>query len=239
MEKDRLEEIKMVHNAGNYAHRLDCRVCWLISRVEELEKLLKSQAPAGEFGPGTKGERAAGIPICCMAPEYRDCLDRVMEEWREHFKKLPLLPQKISDPDDVYGFAYWLIRWSGLVVPAESFRPPLKVFKHTLTDEEIQQIVNRPGGRIYYQKEETLRDFSEVINRIIEVIPDKHPAKLALSNVVQASHFKAPELMRDCWQNAATILECMIEPLDRGSEWALKVRDIFAGKEEPCPQTPE
>lgn len=195
---DRLEEIKRVHNAGNYAHRIDCRVCWLIARVEELELTidgimhsvdkwlegdqlnndpvtrasdaretalrvidrleteiakykikhdkqdlieLAKQAKSGslaakqayinglefelaelkrerEFGPGTKVAHVGPVAICCMDPEYRDCLDLAIEQWKEHWKKLP--PEhRIADPDDVYGFAYWLMRWSGLVVPAE------------------------------------------------------------------------------------------------------------------------
>lgn len=59
-----------------------------------------------------------GITIGCISAEASDLLDRIMAEWREHWKKLPE-KHRIKDPEDVYGFAYWLVRWSGLVAPAE------------------------------------------------------------------------------------------------------------------------
>ena len=70
------------------------------------------------FGPGTSVKTVGPVTLCCMKPEYRECLEKAMEEWRLHWKELPE-ERRIKDPDDVYGFAYWLIRWSGLVEPAK------------------------------------------------------------------------------------------------------------------------
>lgn len=62
--------------------------------------------------------------LSCMSESHRDCLDKVMAKWREHFAKLktanPKYTPAIKDADDVYGFAYWLIRWSGLVIPSNN-----------------------------------------------------------------------------------------------------------------------
>lgn len=37
---DRLPEIKLQHNRGGYAHRIDCRVCWLIAEIDGLRNAL-------------------------------------------------------------------------------------------------------------------------------------------------------------------------------------------------------
>lgn len=66
---------------------------------------------------GSRVLEAGPIAITAMNPGYRDCLDKVMEAYRAHWKELPDYPTKIKDPDDVYGFAYWLLRYSGLVQP--------------------------------------------------------------------------------------------------------------------------
>ena len=60
--------------------------------------------------------RAGAVAISCMAPEARDCLDAVMEQWREHWARIPE-SHRMPDPAAVYGFAYWLLRYSGLVTP--------------------------------------------------------------------------------------------------------------------------
>jgi hypothetical protein len=70
---------------------------------------------------GTISRRAGPVSINCMAPDYRDCLDRVMEEWELHKKDLRKVYGKSIRPSH-YAFAYWLIRWSGLVQPAASPR---------------------------------------------------------------------------------------------------------------------
>jgi len=61
-----------------------------------------------------------GISIGCMKRDYRDCLDKSMEEWKKHKKTLPKKVLGKQYRSGVYAFAYWLIRWSGLVKPAEN-----------------------------------------------------------------------------------------------------------------------
>lgn len=65
---------------------------------------------------GSRCKRVGPVALCCISPEARDLLGRIMDEWREHWKVLPE-DHRVPDPDDVYGFAYWLVRWSGLVQP--------------------------------------------------------------------------------------------------------------------------
>lgn len=60
------------------------------------------------------GER---VVLGCISPEARDLLDTAMDAWRENLaererKGIP------APTDHAYAFAYWLIRWSGLVQPA-------------------------------------------------------------------------------------------------------------------------
>jgi len=64
---------------------------------------------------GSRIKQIGNITIGCISPEARDLLDTVMEQWEEHYKDL-----KANNPNhepSYYGFAYWLIRWSGLVQP--------------------------------------------------------------------------------------------------------------------------
>ena len=72
------------------------------------------------FGPGTVSyEPCPGVTLYCIAPEARDLLDRAMEEWDKHKASLPesltIDGETWNPQESVYGFAYWLIRWSGLV----------------------------------------------------------------------------------------------------------------------------
>ena len=56
------------------------------------------------------------ITLGCISPEARDLLDTIMVEWEKHYAEL-----KKSNPNhepSYYGFAYWLVRWSGLVQPS-------------------------------------------------------------------------------------------------------------------------
>lgn len=55
------------------------------------------------------------ITTIAISPEARDLLDMAIEQWDEHKKALPPDCQ-----ESVYSFAYWLIRYSGLVQPADS-----------------------------------------------------------------------------------------------------------------------
>lgn len=66
---------------------------------------------------GSRIHKVGPITIATMNPNYRDCLDRIMEAYREHWKGIPENGRSLKDPDDAYQFAYWLLRWSGLVKP--------------------------------------------------------------------------------------------------------------------------
>lgn len=33
------------------------------------------------FGPGTQVRQVGNVAFCCMAPEYRTCLDEAMKQW--------------------------------------------------------------------------------------------------------------------------------------------------------------
>ena len=66
---------------------------------------------AGKIGP-------LNVTIGCISPEARDLLDIIMNEWEKHNKeRLKLFPRKRAS---IYGFAYWLVRWSGLIQPASN-----------------------------------------------------------------------------------------------------------------------
>lgn len=62
------------------------------------------------------------ISVGCISPEARDLLDRVTEAWNKHKMTLPdkaTLGDETWNPrESIHGFAYWLIRWSGLVEPS-------------------------------------------------------------------------------------------------------------------------
>jgi hypothetical protein len=65
-----------------------------------------------------------GVAVCCMSTEARDLFDEIMEAWDEHKAKLPeslTCGDETWDPrESVYSFAYWLVRYSGLIQPASS-----------------------------------------------------------------------------------------------------------------------
>lgn len=67
---------------------------------------------------GSKFTHVGPITVGCISPEARDLLDRVMEEYAVFYDEMDLNRRPRATPDDVYSFAYWLIRWSGLVQPA-------------------------------------------------------------------------------------------------------------------------
>ena len=71
------------------------------------------------LGHGTSAKRVGPVAICCMKPEYRDCLERAMDEWKKHRQELPKKVGGKRYVPGIYAFAYWLIRWSGIVKPAE------------------------------------------------------------------------------------------------------------------------
>lgn len=53
-----------------------------------------------------------GISMMRFTSEYRKALDKAIEKWEEYKKSLPFPPK-----DEVYSFAYWLFRYSGLIKP--------------------------------------------------------------------------------------------------------------------------
>lgn len=53
------------------------------------------------------------VSIGCMLPEARELLDVAMERYKEHRANVEKSGY-VSD-DQVYSFAYWLFRWSGLI----------------------------------------------------------------------------------------------------------------------------
>ncbi len=56
------------------------------------------------------------IALGCITPEARNLLDTIMKEWRKHYESMKeIFPE--YEPD-CYSFAYWLVRYSGLVRPA-------------------------------------------------------------------------------------------------------------------------
>jgi hypothetical protein len=52
------------------------------------------------------------ITLGCISTEAKDLLDKIMHEWEKHKKKS-------HHKSSIYGFAYWLVRWSGLIQPSE------------------------------------------------------------------------------------------------------------------------
>lgn len=61
----------------------------------------------------------SNIAIGCISPEASDLLDRIMEKWEKHYPKLKKAYKQAGRNEEpgYYAFAYWLVRWSGLVKP--------------------------------------------------------------------------------------------------------------------------
>lgn len=76
-----------------------------------------------EFKGSEFSEPAPGITLGCISPEARDLLDTIMEEWGKHYDSfkhnISLANGNTTEPS-IYMFAYWLVRWSGLIQPANS-----------------------------------------------------------------------------------------------------------------------
>ncbi|MFM2204437.1 MAG: hypothetical protein RLZZ605_1401 [Bacteroidota bacterium] len=83
-----------------------------------------NQVLADVMGSGFHGSRFnyAGskdgiqITLGCITPEARDLLDTIMEQWETHYANMKETKPKYEP--SFYGFAYWLVRWSGLVCPS-------------------------------------------------------------------------------------------------------------------------
>jgi len=66
---------------------------------------------------GSVLKQVGPITIACISPEGRELLDTIMMEFEQHKKQLhKLFPGKRIT---VYGFAYWLVRSSGLIQAAK------------------------------------------------------------------------------------------------------------------------
>lgn len=71
--------------------------------------------PIQEFKGSELSEPATGIILGCISPEARDLLDTIMEHWEKYYADYKQL--KNNTEPTFYGFAYWLVRWSGLIQP--------------------------------------------------------------------------------------------------------------------------
>lgn len=71
-----------------------------------------------EYTPVTKN-----ITLGCISKDARELLENIMEEWAVYLVQLRKVYGKNYEPG-VYGFAYWLCRYSGLIegvkLPQES-----------------------------------------------------------------------------------------------------------------------
>ena len=73
-----------------------------------------------EGSKNTKIE-GASITITCISEEARDLLNSIMEKWEEHEARMrEYAKQRGVEPGEIshYGFAYWLVRYSGLIQPS-------------------------------------------------------------------------------------------------------------------------
>lgn len=66
---------------------------------------------------GSRFVQVGNITLGCISSEARDLLDIIMEQWEQHVGEV-----NKHSPDyepTPYGMAYWLVRWSGLIQPAQ------------------------------------------------------------------------------------------------------------------------
>ena len=59
----------------------------------------------------------AQLTLGCMSDDARDLLETIMATWQVHEAELQAARPNYAP--DIYGFAYWLCRYSGLVEPAQ------------------------------------------------------------------------------------------------------------------------
>lgn len=119
---------------------------YLAEIIDKAYAAFPPAAPPATFVGSRTVEAVPGISLGCITPEARDLLDRIMEAWTPHLEGI-----KASAPNHdpgYYGFAYWLVRWSGLVQPAgvQPVAAPPATVAATLTPEirdalEVAQIV--------------------------------------------------------------------------------------------------
>lgn len=66
--------------------------------------------------PGNHSHKQVGpVTLGCMDPDARDLMDRALKEFEKHTAEMREM--KPGYRQSVYGFAYWLFRWSGLIDP--------------------------------------------------------------------------------------------------------------------------
>lgn len=70
-----------------------------------------------KFEGSVISEPAPGISLGCISPEARDLLDTIMEQWEKHYRSMKEMHGDAMPETTFYGFAYWLVRWSGLIRP--------------------------------------------------------------------------------------------------------------------------
>lgn len=78
-----------------------------------------------------------------------------------------------------------------------------------------------------------MRDLCEVIDRIIEIIPDSETSTISkLKRVQNDCRYTAPELIPLKWQSVYEILcDYVFDPHTLGKDtWQEKVRKIFVGE---------
>ncbi len=72
-----------------------------------------------QFITSRYSEVVPGVVIGSITPEARQFLETIMDAWDKHYEGLKEANGKDYEPS-YYGFAYWLVRWSGLVQPVIS-----------------------------------------------------------------------------------------------------------------------
>lgn len=105
------------HNASSSQLEEFIKVCESLN-VEWLESTTPSVKDQEQYSGSVFSHPAPGIALGCISPEARYLLDVIMAAWEPHYAGLQK-NEPTYDPT-FYGFAYWLVRWSGLVQPATS-----------------------------------------------------------------------------------------------------------------------
>lgn len=70
-----------------------------------------------EFNPNDY-RQIGNVTLGCMSLEGRDLLDQIVESYEQHYDQA-FNPEALKHPDDVYQAFYWLVRYSGLIQPAD------------------------------------------------------------------------------------------------------------------------
>lgn len=89
------------------------------AQVRELLELSKKATPGHQ-----ETHISESIILGCMKQEAREDMEKALEEWSKHVKDRK--ENSLPPEDPVYSFAYWLFRWSGIVIPgARNLLPAL------------------------------------------------------------------------------------------------------------------